>query len=95
MANMVEGGKTPPFAAADLEALGFSLVIFPGAIVRALARTANEFYASLAAHGTSGPFLDRMYDFAALNDIIGTPEMIALGKAYEAETPNSKKGRGT
>ena len=95
MANMVEGGKTPPLAAADLEALGFSLVIFPGGIVRALARTASEFYASLAAHGTSEPFRDRMYDFAALNDVIGTPEMIALGKGYEAAAPNSKKGRGT
>src|SRR5215471_2950358 len=94
MANMVEGGKTPPLAAADLEAIGFSLVIFPGAIVRALARTASEFYASLAAHGTSGPFLDRMYDFAALNDVIGAPEMIALGKDYEAGAPNNKKGRG-
>jgi 2-methylisocitrate lyase-like PEP mutase family enzyme len=94
MANMVEGGKTPPLAAADLEAIGFSLVIFPGAIVRALARTANEFYASLAAHGTSEPFLDRMYDFTALNDVIGTPDMIALGKDY-AGVPNSKKGRGT
>jgi 2-methylisocitrate lyase-like PEP mutase family enzyme len=94
MANMVEGGKTPPLAAADLEAIGFSLVIFPGAIVRALARTASEFYASLAAHGTSEPFLDRMYDFAALNDVIGTPQMIALGKEYEAGAPNSKKGRG-
>jgi 2-methylisocitrate lyase-like PEP mutase family enzyme len=92
---MVEGGKTPPLAAADLEAIGFSLVIFPGAIVRALARTASEFYASLAAHGTSGPFLDRMYDFAALNDVIGTPEMIALGEDYEAGAPNNKKGRGT
>ncbi len=95
MANMVEGGKTPPLAAADLEAIGFSLVIFPGAIVRALARTASEFYASLATHGTSEPFLDRMYDFAALNDVIGTPEMIALGKGYEAGASNSKKGRGT
>jgi 2-methylisocitrate lyase-like PEP mutase family enzyme len=95
MANMVEGGKTPPLAAADLEAIGFSLVIFPGGIVRALARTANEFYASLAAHGTSEPFLDRMYNFAALNDVIGTPELIALGKDYEAGVPNSKKGRGT
>jgi 2-methylisocitrate lyase-like PEP mutase family enzyme len=95
MANMVEGGKTPTLAAADLEAIGFSLVIFPGAIVRALARTASEFYASLAAHGTSEPFLDRMYDFAALNAVIGTPEMIALGKGYEAGAPNSKKGRGT
>ena len=95
MANMVEGGKTPPLAAADLEAIGFSLVIFPGAIVRALARTASEFYASLAAHGTSEPFLDRMYDFAALNDVIGTPAMITLGKQYEPMPANSKKGRGT
>jgi 2-methylisocitrate lyase-like PEP mutase family enzyme len=96
MANMVEGGKTPPLAAADLEAIGFSLVIFPGAIVRALARTAGEFYASLAKHGTSEPFLDRMYDFNALNDIIGTPEMIALGKEYEAAVVlNKKKGHGT
>ena len=79
MANMVEGGKTPPLAAADLEAIGFSLVIFPGGIVRALARTAGEFYGALAAHGTSAPFHDRMYDFAALNDVIGTPELIALG----------------
>jgi 2-methylisocitrate lyase-like PEP mutase family enzyme len=96
MANMVEGGKTPPLAAVDLEAIGFSLVIFPGGIVRALARTANEFYASLAAHGTSEPFLDRMYDFAALNDVIGTPALIALGKQYEAAAaPDRKKGHGT
>jgi len=95
MANMVEGGKTPPLGASDLEALGFSLVIFPGAIVRALARTASEFYASLAAHGTSQPFLDRMLDFAALNDVIGTPELIALGKQYEATlAPTGKKGQG-
>jgi 2-methylisocitrate lyase-like PEP mutase family enzyme len=94
MANMVEGGKTPPLDAADLEAIGFSLVIFPGGIVRALAQAANEFYASLAAHGSSQPFRDRMYDFAALNDIIGTPKLIALGQQYEAmPEPDSKKGR--
>jgi 2-methylisocitrate lyase-like PEP mutase family enzyme len=96
VANMVEGGKTPPLAAADLQAIGFSLVIFPGGIVRALARTANEFYASLAAHGTSEPFLDRMYDFAALNDVIGTPALVALGKKYEmAAKPTIKKGNGS
>jgi len=89
MANMVEGGKTPPLNAAELEAIGFSLVIFPGAIVRVLARAANEFYATLAAKGTSGSFQDRMYDCTAFNDVIGTPEMIALGKQYEA---NAKKG---
>ncbi len=92
MANMVEGGKTPPLAAVDLEAIGFSLVIFPGGIVRALARTASEFYASLAANGTSERFLDRMYDFTGLNDVIGTPAMITLGKQYEvAGTPNRRE----
>ena len=95
LANMVEGGKTPPLAASDLEAIGFSLVIFPGGIVRALARTAKDFYASLATYGTSEHFLDRMYDFTALNEIIGTPEMISLGKQYESMPMNTKKGRST
>jgi 2-methylisocitrate lyase-like PEP mutase family enzyme len=90
MANMVEGGKTPSLNAADLQALGFSLVIFPGAIVRAVAHTAGEFYASLAANGTSEPFRNRMYDFDGLNDVIGTPAMMALGKQYES----GKKGGG-
>jgi 2-methylisocitrate lyase-like PEP mutase family enzyme len=88
MANMVEGGKTPSLNAADLQALGFSLVIFPGAIVRAVAHAAGEFYASLAANGTSEPFRNRMYDFEGLNDVIGTPAMIALGRQYEG----GKKG---
>jgi 2-methylisocitrate lyase-like PEP mutase family enzyme len=90
MANMVEGGKTPSLNAADLQSLGFSLVIFPGAIVRAVAHTAGEFYASLAANGTSEPFRNRMYDFDGLNDVIGTPAMIKLGKQYES----GKKGGG-
>jgi 2-methylisocitrate lyase-like PEP mutase family enzyme len=83
MANMVEGGKTPIVRAAELEKLGFAFVIFPGGIVRALAKTGEEFYGTLKAHGTTDPFRARMHDFAALNDLIGTPEMLALGKRYE------------
>ena len=94
MANMVEGGKTPILPARELEELGFSLVIFPGGIVRALAKTAEEFYGSLKTHGTTDPFRPRMFDFAALNDLIGTPELMALGKQYEAApAPDSNKGR--
>src|SRR6478736_3146830 len=84
LANMVEGGKTPPLSAAELEAIGFSLVIFPGGIVRALARTAGEYYASLAKQGTTEPFRSRMLDLEGLNALIGTPAMVALGKRYEA-----------
>lgn len=82
MANMVEGGKTPPLSAAELEAIGFALVIFPGGIVRAFGHLAGEYYASLAKHGSSEPFRSRMLDFAGLNDLIGTPELLALGKRY-------------
>ncbi|MGJ3261943.1 MAG: isocitrate lyase/PEP mutase family protein, partial [Salinarimonas sp.] len=84
MANMVEGGHTPLTEADALQRLGFKLVIFPGAIVRVLARTAQEFYRTLAAHGASSPFADRMFSFDELNALIGTPEMLAHGARYEA-----------
>jgi 2-methylisocitrate lyase-like PEP mutase family enzyme len=84
MANMVEGGKTPLLTAVELEALGFALVIFPGGIVRALGQMASEYYASLATHGTSEPFRNRMLDFTGLNDLIGTPELLVVGKRYDA-----------
>jgi 2-methylisocitrate lyase-like PEP mutase family enzyme len=92
MANMVEGGKTPTLPAAELEAIGFALVIFPGAIVRALGHMASEFYASLAANGSNEPFCNRMLDFAGINALVGTPEMIALGQRYEPAPADSKPG---
>jgi len=90
LANMVEGGKTPPLPAPELQSLGFALVIFPGAIVRVLAKAAGEFYGALAAHGSSEPYRARMFDFDALNKLIGTPEMLELGKRYAGE-PASKR----
>jgi 2-methylisocitrate lyase-like PEP mutase family enzyme len=83
LANMVEGGKTPTLPAGELEAIGFALVIFPGAIVRALGHMATEFYGSLARHGSNEPFRSRMLDFTGINELVGTPEMIELGKRYE------------
>lgn len=92
MANMVEGGKTPVLPASELQALGFAFVIFPGAIVRALAKAAEDFYGVLKAHGTTEPFRARMFDFDALNDLIGTAEMMARGKQYEtAPAPKTRK----
>lgn len=83
LANMVEGGATPLKGASDLEDIGYSIVIFPGGIVRALARMAGEYYASLKDNGSNRPFADRMFDFNGLNERIGTAEMLALGQSYE------------
>ncbi|WP_319774981.1 isocitrate lyase/PEP mutase family protein [Breoghania sp.] len=85
MANMVEGGKTPIVNAGDLERLGFSLVIFPGGIVRAIAKTAQSYYANLIANGSNEWFRENMFDFAGLNDVIGTPDLLASGKKYDGE----------
>jgi 2-methylisocitrate lyase-like PEP mutase family enzyme len=85
VANMVEGGHTPILKRQKLQALGFSLVIFPGGVVRAIARTARAFYETLARDGDTDAFRDRMFDFDALNAAIGTPEMLALGQSYQGE----------
>ncbi|MEO0621255.1 MAG: oxaloacetate decarboxylase [Pseudomonadota bacterium] len=85
LANMVEGGKTPILDAAGLGALGFRIVIFPGGVVRALAKTAGDYYTSLLTHGSNEPFRDRMHDFAGLNRVLGTAEMLAVGKAYDGD----------
>ncbi|MBS0246224.1 MAG: oxaloacetate decarboxylase [Proteobacteria bacterium] len=87
MANMVEGGKTPIVPAHELEKLGFSMVIFPGGIVRALAKKAQEFYGGLKADGTTDAFRPHMFDFNALNGLIGTPETLERGQWYADYKP--------
>ena len=83
LANMVEGGKTPVQSADELGARGFRIVIFPGGTARAVAHTLAGYSASLASHGSTAPWRDRMLDFDGLNELIGTPELLARGKAYE------------
>jgi 2-methylisocitrate lyase-like PEP mutase family enzyme len=85
LANMVEGGKTPVLSAAELEALGYSIAIFPGGLARALAFAAQEYFATLKRDGTTAAYRGRMLDFDGLNAVIGTPEMLARGKRYASE----------
>jgi 2-methylisocitrate lyase-like PEP mutase family enzyme len=84
LVNMVEGGATPIQNASFLNDLGFSIVIFPGGIVRALAHSAETYYQSLMSTGSNRAFADRMFDFGGLNDRLGTEDMLALGKRYES-----------
>jgi 2-methylisocitrate lyase-like PEP mutase family enzyme len=83
LANMVEGGKTPVQGAAELQARGFRIAIFPGGTARAVAHTLQGYYASLAAHGSTAPWRERMLDFDGLNTLIGTPELLAAGRRYD------------
>ena len=83
LANMVEGGKTPVKTADELKNLGFNIVIFPGGAVRAATFQLQEYYAGLLENGSNAEFSKRMHDFDSLNAVIGTPELLSLGKKYE------------
>jgi 2-methylisocitrate lyase-like PEP mutase family enzyme len=83
LANMVEGGKTPVQAADELGRRGFRIVIFPGGTARAVAHTLAGYYTSLRQHGSTDPWRDRMLDFDGLNAVIGTADLLELGRRYE------------
>ena len=84
LANMVEGGKTPVQSSDVLGEIGYRIVIFPGGTARAVAHTLRGYYASLHNHHSTAPFKDAMLDFDQLNELLGTPELLALGQQYES-----------
>ena len=82
LVNMVEGGKTPMLPAAELETMGFSVVIFPGGLVRAIAHTAEQYFASLYEMGSTRDYQNKMFNFEELNELLGTDRMLKAGKQY-------------
>ena len=86
LANMVEGGQTPIQSAHELGERGFRIVIFPGGTARAVAHTLQGYYGSLHAHQTTTPWRDQMLNFDDLNQLIGTPELLAHGKQYDGKS---------
>lgn len=83
LANMVEGGRTPMSSAAELGAMGFRIVIFPGGTVRALAHMLRTYFSTLHADGSTAAYRDRMLDFTGLNDLLGTRAILARGGGYD------------
>ncbi len=90
LANIVEGGKTPAMTAEELQGIGYSIVIFPGGLVRAQAHTAKAYFSNLLRHGSNQPFSDRMIDFDGINYIVGTGDLLALGRRFDDKAPQSK-----
>ncbi len=82
LVNMVEGGKTPMLPAIELETMGFSVVIFPGGLVRAIAHTAEQYFASLNEMGSTRDYQNKMFDFEELNELLGTDRILEAGKQY-------------
>ena len=85
VANMVEGGKTPLLSVDELAELGFSLILFPGIITRAVTGAARSLLRELAEAGSTQGMIDDMATFDEVNDLVG------LGEADQWERSISKE----
>jgi 2-methylisocitrate lyase-like PEP mutase family enzyme len=85
VANMVEGGKTPLLTSAELGALGFSMVLFANAALRAAQRAVTEVLAELRATGSTNAVLDRMATWEERQGAVGKPHFDALEQKYSFE----------
>ena len=83
VANMVEGGRTPIRSVNELSALGFRLVIAPGALARASAFMAQEFFAMLQRDGLSTGYSSKMLNFDQLNSLLGLMDLVETGRSYD------------
>jgi len=78
LANMTEFGRTPFFTAAEFQAMGYAMVIWPVSHLRVAARGMEELYAAIARDGGTQKMVDRMQTRAQLYETIHYQEYEAL-----------------
>lgn len=82
VANIFEGGKTPPLPARDLAAMGFRLGIYPSQTHRAAIFAAQEVLAVLKRDGDTAAIEHRMATFNDREEAVNTGRWRAIEKKY-------------
>lgn len=85
VANMVERGRTPVLARAELEAIGYKLAIFPVTALLASVQAMSDVYRTFQAEGSSAGGQTPLYDFGALTRLMGFEDVWDFDKRH-AET---------
>ena len=85
LANMVETGLTPFLSAAELERMGYDLVIYAGSLARFLTRQAEGFLENLKASGSTEAYWGRMNSFAEQNELLELARFEELAARYAGE----------
>ncbi len=80
LANMVEGGKTPIRPRKELEEIGYQIIIYPGACGRVVSKALYGLYKELFEKGDTLNYLDQMFIFGELNELLDLSRI----KSYEA-----------
>ncbi len=87
LANMVEKGKTPLLAGAELEAIGYKIAIYPGSCNMASTYAILEMLDSLKQHDTTSVYQNKMMDFVSMNQIGGLAEERAREQQFISGEP--------
>jgi methylisocitrate lyase len=82
---MIPGGATPMLTAAELQEIGFALVVYPNVVTYAYAHAATEVLSELLRTGSIAGFQDRMIVFDEFNALVGLPEIRAEEDRYYAD----------
>jgi carboxyvinyl-carboxyphosphonate phosphorylmutase len=84
LANMLEKGRTPLLNVAELEQLGYNLVIFCVSSVYVTARAVKELMEYLKENGTTKDLIqDKMISFEEFNTMIGLDDIRAIEEKYK------------
>jgi methylisocitrate lyase len=78
LANMTEFGRTPFFTAAEFEAMGYRMVIWPVSALRVANKAQEELYAAIRRDGGTHGMIERMQTRSELYATIGYHEYEAL-----------------
>ncbi len=84
LANMTEFGRTPFFTAAEFEAMGYRMVIWPVSSLRVSARAQQRLYAAIRSDGGTHNHLDAMQTRAELYATIDYAAYEALDQSIVA-----------
>ncbi len=86
LANLTEFGQTPAFTAAEVEEMGYKMVIWPTTSMRLAARAQADAYIAIRDTGTTTSLLDRMFTREDMERTLNYP-------AYEALDARLATGR--
>jgi methylisocitrate lyase len=78
LANMTEFGRTPFYTAAEFEAMGYKMVIWPVSALRVANKAQAQLYAAIRRDGGAQNMVDRMQTRAELYATIGYHDYEAL-----------------
>jgi 2-methylisocitrate lyase-like PEP mutase family enzyme len=80
--NMAASGKTPFLPKEEIEALGFSLIIYPNWIILAALKAAGHVLETLKKTGSIASLGDEVASFRDFFDLLGMEEVVRLEASY-------------